>query len=253
MIYLMKLRTVKWFLFFFGFIQANILFGRVPIPEKPKNYVNDYTSTLSGTEITQLNSLLDSFKKANTIEIAVLMENDIEGEPIDKRGTEIFNIWKIGDARYDNGILIYIALKQRSIFIATGRGSGGFLPDFLAGRIIDEILTPYFKKNQYYQGLQIASRRIFLLSNGEKWAPNKKNNRKVLPIVFLVIFLVIVIFIKHRRPMGGYSGSGKYRGFGGGYWGGGSWGGGGGSWGGGGGFGGFGGGSSGGGGASGGW
>jgi uncharacterized protein len=132
-----------------------------------------------------------------------------------------------------------------------------FVPDIMAGRIVQEDLLPYFKKEQYYEGLDKASNDLMQMLKGTFKGFKKKNHKqKIPPLAILVLVILGVILISKSKGGGGGNygrtfggaGLGGFGGFGGGGFGSGSGGGFGG-----GGFGGFGGGSSGGDGAGGSW
>lgn len=249
----MKSLTAKILIFLFscGFVGG--IFS-APIPKKSSSLVTDYTGTLNETESKQLTRQLIQYLDSNSIEIAVVIESTLDGQAVDDRGIKIFQDWGIGNAKYDNGVLIYVAKKERRIFIGTGRGVEPFLPDMTAGRIIDEILQPNFKKDAYYLGLSEAAKKIYQLSKGEQWKPQKKKTKTNRLFFFIALVIIILIFgFNNRNRGGGWTNGGWGRGGYYGGWGGFGGGGGGGFGGGGGGFGGFGGGSTGGGGASGGW
>lgn len=74
--------------------------------------------------------------------------------------------WGIGSSK-DNGILILAAMNDRNVFIATGRGMEGAVPDALAKRIVTNLIIPNFKTESYYQGLDQATDMIFKLASGE--------------------------------------------------------------------------------------
>lgn len=178
--------------------------------------------------------------------------------------------WGIGRADKDNGVLILAAMKDRKVFIATGYGMEGAIPDALAKRIVEQLIVPNFRTESYYTGLDQATDMIFKLASGEYKAEDlgsSDNPGGGLPLfLILIVGFVILTLIRNRNDnnnhMGGKRGGvdffttlllanmlggsrGKFGDF---SSGGGSFGGGGG-----GGFGGFGGGSFGGGGAGGSW
>lgn len=115
----------------------------------------------------------------------------------------------------------------------------GVLTDLDSKRIIREQIVPYFKANQYSQGIVAGVTGIILKTN-----PDFKNLRspekalKLPPLLILLLIFLFIIIIFSRFFGGGYGGFGGGGGYGGGGWGGGGFGGGGssgGSWGGGGG------------------
>src|SRR5690606_18855485 len=53
----------------------------------------------------------------------------------------------------DDGLLMVVAVNDRNIYILTGYGLEGVLPDSAVNRIIREDITPLFKQNDYGAGI----------------------------------------------------------------------------------------------------
>lgn len=253
------------------------------IPPKSNRLVNDYINLLSSGEQQRLESKLVAYDDSTSTQIAIVIEQSLEGEEIFDYSYRLAEAWGIGRDGKDNGILIYIALEDRALYIQTGYGTEGFLTDAMASRIIDQVITPAFRQTAYFQGLDEATDIIMQLGSGEYdntglESDSSGTGLEALFILFLIILVIVVLANLFNRgddwddwdDDGGYSGRGRYdydqygrpkrrRGRSGGWifipGGGGGWSGGGGGWsgGGGGGFGGFGGGGFGGGGAGGSW
>lgn len=235
-----------------------------PAPNPPK-LVNDFAGILSSGEVQALEQKLVAYDDSTSTQIAVVIEETLDGDDVFDYSHRLAMAWGIGREGKNNGILIYVAIGDRKLWIQTGYGTEGFLPDAMAKRIIDRIIAPNFRNQNYYQGLDQATNAIIQLGNGEyvNDDPRQSGNLPIpVIIIFLVLFIVIIIIISKGGGGGGYNRQGRYDSGGG--WiffgpgsHGGGWGGGGGSsgWGGGGGggFGGFGGGGFGGGGAGGSW
>lgn len=248
------------------------LFGSAQnFPEQPNppRLVNDFTQTLSQSEVAALEQKLVAYNDSTSTQIAIVMISTLDGYPVDDYAIQLAEKWGIGQKGKDNGVLIFIAKDDRKIFIPTGYGMEGVMPDGLVKRIIETDIKPAFKEGRYYDGLDQATSSMFRLAAGEYQAEASEQGKGGPPIIFIlgIIFFVIFIFwfkirsVKHysvlnnipfwaawtllnqaqrshRGTWGGFSGGGGSS------WGGGSSGGG---------FGGFGGGSFGGGGAGGSW
>jgi uncharacterized protein len=219
--------------------------------------VNDFANILSQTEERQLESKLRAYRDTTTNAFVIATLESLQGYPIEDVALKMHNDWNIQYEDRGNGVLILISEQDRKMRIEVGYGLEGAIPDIIAGRIVNEILTPSFRANDYYGGLEQATNVLIDLAAGEfEGFPEQSSSGEGFPIDVLIIF-IIIIFILITRGKGGRRhsiGSGGVIFYGGGL--GGSSRGGSGSIGGGGGFGGFGGGggfSSGGGGASGGW
>lgn len=220
------------------------------IPAKPNTLVNDYAGVLSASERNNLERVLVAYDDSTSNQIAIVIESNLpDGEEPFTRSVDIAEGWGIGDAQNDNGVLIYIALNDRKMYIQIGRGLEGAIPDALAGRIIDYEIKPRFKQQQYYEGLMAGSIAVMKAAAGEYKAKSRKKKGEIPGWLMIVIIIIILIVLSIGRRMGGGMGTfgrgGYMGGFGGGGWSSGG--------GGGGGFGGFGGGSFGGGGAGGSW
>ena len=231
------------------------------LPSEPKGHVNDFAGMLNSNEQQRLETKLRNYRDTTTTVLAIATLKSLNGVSVEETATTLFNKWNMWQGNKDNGALILIAPKERKIRIEVGYGLEGAIPDIMAGRIIRQIISPSFKKREYYSGLDRATSAMIQLASGEYTGQLAEENSSTseddtLSFIIFVLFFIYVIYSSSRR--GGGKGGGKRRTFGPGgfiYLGGGGSGGfGGGS--GGGGFGGFSGGGgfgSGGGGASGGW
>ena len=109
------------------------------------------------------------------------------------------------------------ATDTRKVFIATGYGLEGAIPDAIAKRIISTIIAPAFKQQQYFQGLDEATTEIIQRASGEyKGNPDDGgDNEGFGSMVFFFILLLVIIFIISRRNNGGGGGNrSRGRGFG---------------------------------------
>ena len=73
--------------------------------------------------------------------------------------------WQLGSKEHDNGLLMTIAVNDHRIQILTGYGLEGVLPDIVAGRIINNKITPLFKQGQYAQGIDAGLAEIERILN----------------------------------------------------------------------------------------
>lgn len=250
--------------FYFRSILVILLFGisfsclsrDLPKRPEPPVLVNDFAGVLSAQDKALLEKKLVAFDDSTSSQLCIVILKTLDGEPASSYAPELFNFWKIGNEGRNNGILILVAIDAHEAFINTGYGVEEFVPDIMAGRIVQEDLLPYFKKEQYYEGLDKASTDLMQMLKGTfKGFKKKSRGQKIPPLAILVVIILGVILISKSKGGGGGHymrtfggpGLGGFGGFGGGFGsgGGGGFGGGG--------FGGFGGGSTGGGGAGGSW
>lgn len=107
--------------------------------------------------------------------------------------------WQLGNKDTDNGVLMLVAINDRKIFIATGYGVEGVLPDAIVNRIIREDITPAFKTGQYAQGISAGISRIDerlradpeMLAQADKAAQDTAKDIKGIDILALFIFAFV--------------------------------------------------------------
>lgn len=168
-----------------------------PKPE-PAVYVHDYAGWLSSGDKQSLEMKLRRYWDSTSTQIVVMIRPDI-GD-YDKAGYafELGNRWGIGRADKDNGIVMLIKTEQpeRGIFIATGYGTEGALPDILAGRIIRETMSPYFRQNQYAQGINAGVDDIIRALSGEfKRDQGAEVSDASVLVILLFVFGLLILFM----------------------------------------------------------
>lgn len=233
---------------------------KLPDRPNPPKLVNDFTGTLAPDQAAALERRLVTFDDSTSTQIAVVLINTTDGYEISQYATDLGRKWGVGGKEWNNGVVLLIAKDDRKMNIATGYGAEGALPDITAKHIIDDIIRPSFKADDYYGGINAGVTAMMKALQGEYKAPAGYNKRgkglSAGKIIMIVIFIIIFLAASSGGGRGGSFMSRRgHRGVGNApiWWIGGLGGGGGSGGGGGGGFGGFGGGSFGGGGASGSW
>src|SRR5690349_2572302 len=87
------------------------------VPEHGGRWVHDYADILSPQTEDQLEALLRAERDSTSNQIAILLMKNLEGGDIDVFANKVFNNWKLGDAKKDNGVLFLVALEERQMRI----------------------------------------------------------------------------------------------------------------------------------------
>jgi uncharacterized protein len=185
------------------------------LPSEPVGHVNDFAQMLTSGERQQLEQKLRNYRDTTTTVISVATLDNLGGISIDEAATTLFNDWKMWEANKDNGVLILIAQQERKMRIEVGYGLEGAIPDVMAGRIIREILTPNFKRSDYYGGLDRATSAIIQLASGEfqgQLADERSSDKNdTASFIIFVLFLFFVFYASSRGGGGKGRGKGKKR------------------------------------------
>lgn len=268
--------SLNWLLILiFILCRAELLFSQ-DFPDKPvpPRLVNDYAGLLSDEEVKSLEHKLVVFNDSTSTQIAIVIIKDLKGYAISDYAPRLGDRWGIGQKGKNNGVLIVVKTRtadsKGEVFIASGYGVEGAVPDITCAQIVNNDILPSFRKSDYYGGLEKATTTIMALVKGEFSADQYgkkagKNPAKAAPAGIIIIIFIIAMILRNSGRSNNSnisrsglpfwlllgmmnSGRNSHHGSWGGFSGGGGFGGGGG-----GGFGGFGGGGFGGGGAGGSW
>lgn len=128
---------------------------QIAVPEL-RQQVTDITGTLSTSEQQSLTQQLQDITQKTRAQVAVLIVPSTGDDSIEQYATRVFNNWRLGDAKRNDGILIIVAWSDRTVRIQVGYGLEEKVTDALAGDIIRINMIPAFKQQKLAQGLELA-------------------------------------------------------------------------------------------------
>jgi uncharacterized protein len=178
----------------------------VDYPEKPSPWklVNDYAGIMSTSEQQQIDRKLRIFEDSTSIQIVVVTLTTLDGYPPADYAIELGRKWGVGTKENSNGVILLISKDERKIFIATGYGMEGIMPDALCRRIIENDIKPYFKQQQFFEGIDNGTTQMMRLAKGEyKGKPGKK----AAPFIGIgsALFVIVLIFLIKIRSTRSYA------------------------------------------------
>lgn len=148
-----------FFILLFTFVCINAW----AFPEKQNYHINDYAGLLSAAEEEKLDAQLKAVQIESEVQVQIVTIPSIRhygylGQA-DSFATELFNRWGIGNATLSNGVLLLISKEDRYIRIELGNGYGRDYDDVSTSIIAKEI-APFFKHNEFYNGIQAGINAI---------------------------------------------------------------------------------------------
>lgn len=128
--------------------------ARDTIP-RPVGYVNDFEGLFTQPQVDSLDEMIHDFEKRTTIEIGVVTVDSSLTLPgnFDYFTLMTMRAWGVGKKDKNNGMLIGISRSFRKIRIQNGPAIEKILKNGETKTIIQNAFVPFFKKDQYYQGV----------------------------------------------------------------------------------------------------
>ncbi len=215
------------FLVFFCLFQTKTY---ASIPSPTDNYYLDELNLLDEStkeNINKTNRQLEDKTGSQVIVMTLDNPDMLEGNYY---GTEIFNSWKIGDDKKDNGVLILLLMSdqegQNQINIVTGYGIEGRLNDGKIGRIIDSFMLDNLQAGNYSLALnegfnavvgEIAAEYDIELEKDYTSYQNEledsyyEDGLSIKTIFIMLIIFIIISSMFNRNNYGGGGGGGFRR------------------------------------------
>jgi uncharacterized protein len=172
--------------------------------------VTDLAKVLTVAETAQLEGQLRGLEQRTGSQIAVLIVDSTLPETVEQFALRVAEAWKLGRDGIDDGVLLLVAMDDRSLRIEVGYGLEGAIPDARANRIINDYITPHFKDGDYARGISAGVAALAALVEGEQLPAPAGGSSSVpdiggmLPIVLVAAMLIGGIL---KRTIGSFPGS----------------------------------------------
>ncbi len=203
-------------------VSADISYSQKAAPVL-NGWITDQTGILSPQEKNSLSQKLQRYNDTTSNQVAVLIIPSLDNTPIEDFALATARGTKIGTKNLNNGVLFLIVINDKKIRVEVGSGLEGALPDALAGQIIRNEVSPYFKSQKYYEGIASGIDGIIKATAGEYKVKAVKTERGKGGSGFgaIVFIIIILLLIFSRRGFGflpfiGLFGGGGFGGRGGG-------------------------------------
>jgi uncharacterized protein len=200
--YKLSLLCIYTLFFFSTYVQAL----SVNDLEYKNSYVNDFANIISSDKESELNNIIYNHFASTTNQIAIVTVPDMSGDYIENFAFRLYEKWGIGNKEKDNGVLFLISLNDRKVRIEVGYGLEPVLTDSKTKKILDTVVTPEFKNNNYEIGIEKGLDGIINVLNSEdtnEFSPQESNSRfnlkfilNVLYNIFPIIFVFGLIFLQ---------------------------------------------------------
>jgi uncharacterized protein len=182
------------------------------IPPKPPGYFQDNGGVVSKSAALRFNEQLAQFERETSNQVWVVVYPKMQSDSdIADYTQRVAQAWGVGQKERRNGVVLFVFVQDRKMFIQVGYGLEGALPDATCFDITEYKIKPLFRNNDYEGGLAIGIDSIFKAIRGEykgsgkTLAEGRHGGGGAPSFLFFVIFLIALIVISRiMRRLGGY-------------------------------------------------
>ncbi len=161
--------------------------------ELPQNdgYVTDSAGILTQEQRDTLDLDLKAYDQTTSNQLAVLTVQSLSGSDIGEVALDAMRTWGVGQQDKNNGALILVVYQEHKIWIATGYGLEGALPDLVVKGIVETDMVPAFRDGEYFEGIQAALESMKKHIGGEYTADRyeESDNLGVIPWLLFFVFI----------------------------------------------------------------
>lgn len=156
-----------------------LLRAQSPPPPAPTRWVTDGSNLLSPAMRESLDQRLKAYQASTGHQVLVWIGDTTGGDPLEDWTVRAFAAWKVGRKGLDDGLVLFVFTKDRTVRIEVGYGLEGQVPDILASRIIRETILPRLKAGDADGALSKGVDRILKVVGGDAAArqPQDLGNR----------------------------------------------------------------------------
>lgn len=141
-----------------------------PVPPLTGRVI-DQTATLDAAQVAALDARLAALERDKGAQVVLLMLPTTAPQDIASYAHRVGDTWKLGRKGVGDGLLLLVAKDDRRMRIEVAKTLEGAVPDLAAKHIIDEAMTPFFRKGDFAGGLNAAVEQLDARIRGEDLPP----------------------------------------------------------------------------------
>lgn len=193
----------------------------IPLPSKPTQYVTDNAGVLPADKAERLEQKLKAFEQQTSDQVMVFIDKKVpDGTTLEEMSAQAIRDWGVGQAKKDNGVILFVFTDERKMRIEVGYGLEGSLTDAKSKLITSTIMKPRLQAGDYPGAVEHGVEAILNTIGGESYkgtghtvaeanAAAQPSHRAIIVFFFFGAFVLIMIMKALRfRRRGTYAVSG---------------------------------------------
>ena len=185
--------------------------ARLPLPPPGNRSVHDLAGVLDPASVALMERRHAELQRKSGAAIVVITVASLEDETLADFAVRAGHEWGVGKGGEDRGIVIAVTSDEPHVFVATGYGVEGFLPDGRVGAILDRYAVPPLQARKFSTALVQTSGALLAACAAEYGVtiegiePAERANRSrqggwfaLLPIIFFVVLFLVFLVALHQ-------------------------------------------------------
>jgi len=182
------------------------------VPPPPDRWFTDRAGIVDAGTAAALDQKLQAFEQRSGAQFIIYIFPSLEGEALEDFTIRCVEKWKVGQKKYDNGVVLFVFMKERRNRFEVGYGLEATLTDAFTSDVWRNIIAPAFQKGDYAGGLNAAADAIIarVEKKEQPVPPNRPAGRQgrsggygIDPIFIIIIAVIFFLFILPMLRRGG--------------------------------------------------
>src|ERR1043166_3321644 len=176
-------------------------------PPTPTQWFTDEAGLLSGSDAAALNEKLRAFEQSSGAQFIIYVFKALAGGPDEDFTIRGAQNWKVGNKKYDNGLILFVFVQERKFRFEVGYGLEGAVTDAFSSNVERNYLIPHFRQGDYAGGLNAATDAVMAKIRGKdpprppvnpdssqrQASGRTANTIPPMVILFIIIFALFIL------------------------------------------------------------
>jgi uncharacterized membrane protein YgcG len=182
------------------------------LPQKttPAMAVNDFANIIENGAQARMEQEIRTYWDSTSIALTVFTVQNMNGNEVSEYALSLFRCWGVGGAGSNRGILFLISMDEHKLWIATGYGIEGILPDITCHKITESLVS-LCKEGKYSDAVVAGVHKIFQTlgtmsweermegikaekaADEKRWGEIKETAFDIIIVIGLIILLIVLI------------------------------------------------------------